>query len=184
MRVLQNPGGSSSGSAVAVAAGFAPLAIGTDTMGSLMVPAERAALYAIKPTIKLVPQEGLIPVTPEADAAGPMAKSVLDLADLLDVLVDAGKTKVPEEGYRAAVTGSWGNIRIGVVEPEKWMFDEMVTKYEEAATEQMVRLSVHENSGGTYFCQVARVQSRIRETWIRGPGCEARGTNLPRGSHR
>ncbi|KAJ5718499.1 amidase family protein [Penicillium malachiteum] len=109
-----NPGGSSSGSAVAVAAGFGPFSIGTETMGSLIMPSDRSALYTIKPTLGLIPQEGIIPVTHEADSAGPMTKSVLDLANLLDVLVDPTKTTVPEGGYKSAVTGEWGDINIGL----------------------------------------------------------------------
>ncbi|CAO2654984.1 Nn.00g117170.m01.CDS01 [Neocucurbitaria sp. VM-36] len=132
-----NPGGSSSGSAHAVAAGFSPIAIGTETMGSLMIPSDRASLYTIKPTIKLVPQDGIIPVTHEADSAGPMAKSVQDLADLLDVLVDPSQTSVPEGGYRAAVTGYWGDIRIGVLDPGKWVLPEEIVKFEKEASEQM-----------------------------------------------
>ncbi|RWA10871.1 hypothetical protein EKO27_g4234 [Xylaria grammica] len=134
-----NPGGSSSGSAVAVAAGLSPIAIGTDTMGSLIMPSDRSALFAMKPTLKIVPQYGIIPVSFEADSAGPMTKSVLDLARLLDVLVDPSKTTVPEGGYQSAVTGKWGNIRIGVVKPEEWLFPTRIVKYEQEASEQMLR---------------------------------------------
>lgn len=80
----------------------------------------------------------MIPVTLESDSAGPMAKSVRDLADLLDVLVDPSKTTVPKGGYKSAVTGSWGDIRIGIVEPEKWLFPHKIVKYEQEATNQMV----------------------------------------------
>ncbi|KAJ5162975.1 Amidase [Penicillium coprophilum] len=132
-----NPGGSSSGSAVAVAAGFCPVSIGTETMGSLIMPSDRAALYTIKPTVKLISQDGIIPVSHEADSAGPMAKSVQDLADLLDVLVDSERTNIPEGGYRSVVIGSWGDIRVGVVEPEEWLFSHKVEKYEKQATDQM-----------------------------------------------
>jgi amidase len=110
-------------------------------MGSLMMPSDRAALYTIKPTIKLVPQDGIIPITHEADSAGPMTKSVQDLADLLDVLVDPSQTTVPEGGYRSAVTGSWGDIRIGVLEPEKWMFPHKIVKYQREANDQMVSIA-------------------------------------------
>ncbi|KAI1144927.1 amidase family protein [Nemania diffusa] len=135
----RNPGGSSSGSAVAVAAGFSPVSIGTETLGSLIMPSDRAALYTIKPTIKLIPQDGIILVSDEADSAGPMTKSVLDLANLLDVLIDPSKTTVPDGGYKSAVTGEWGDIKIGVVEPEKWLFPTKIVKYEQEASEQMLR---------------------------------------------
>lgn len=107
-------------------------------MGSLIMPSDRAALYAMKPTIKIIPQDGLIPVSLEADSAGPMTKSVLDLANLLDVLVDPTKTTVPEGGYKTAVTGDWGDIRIGLLEPEKWLYPPETVKFEKQATDQMV----------------------------------------------
>ncbi|KAF4124991.1 amidase [Geosmithia morbida] len=134
----QSPGGSSGGSAVAVSAGLSPLAIGTDTMGSLIAPSDRAALYTIRPTLKIVPQQGIIPITLESDSAGPMAKSVLDLALLLDALVDPTATEVPEQGYKGAVTGKWGDIRIGVIEPsDEWLFQRDFVKFEPQASEQM-----------------------------------------------
>ncbi|KAK4460365.1 amidase family [Cladorrhinum samala] len=134
-----NPGGSSSGSAVAVAAGFSPLSLGTETMGSLIMPSDRSALYTIKPTLKIVSQDGIIPVSFEADMIGPMAKSVLDLANLLDAIVDPTKTTVPRGGYSSVVTGDWGDIRIGVLEPEKWLFPPVIVKYEKQASDQMHR---------------------------------------------
>ncbi|WVO13615.1 hypothetical protein L204_101236 [Cryptococcus depauperatus] len=134
-----NPGGSSSGSAVAVAAGLSPVSIGTETMGSLIVPSDRSALYTIKPTLKIVPQEGIIPISLDADSAGPMTKSVLDLANVLDAIVDASKTAVPEGGYKSAVTGEWGDIRIGILEPDKWLFPTKFVKYEKEASDQMLR---------------------------------------------
>ncbi|KAM6480980.1 amidase family protein [Trichoderma sp. SZMC 28011] len=134
-----SPGGSSTGSAVSVAAGFSPIAVGADTMGSLIMPSDRSALYTIKPTVKIVSQTGIIPITLELDSAGPMAKSALDLANLLQILVDPSKTTIPEGGYKSAATGSWGNIRIGILEPEKWLFDTKLVKYEKQATDQMLR---------------------------------------------
>ena len=139
--MLQNPGGSSTGSAVAVAASFSPVSIGTETMGSLIMPSDRSALYTIKPTLKLVPQDRMILTTPDADSAGPMTKTVLDLANLLDILVDPTKTTIPKQGYKSCVTGSWGDIRIGVVEPDKWLFPTAILKYEKQAVDQMVRSS-------------------------------------------
>ncbi|RYP68289.1 hypothetical protein DL771_006791 [Monosporascus sp. 5C6A] len=131
-----NPGGSSSGSAVSVAAGFSPVSIGTETMGSLIMPSDRSALYTIKPTLKIVPQGGIIPVTLEADSAGPMTKSVLDLANVLDAIVDPSKTIVPEGGYKSAVTGKWGDIRIGDLEPDNWLFPTKIFRKWKAAYEK------------------------------------------------
>jgi amidase len=102
------------------------------------MPADRAALYTIKPTLGLISQAGLIPISPLCDSAGPMTKSTRDLADLLDILVDPSKTKVPDGGYASAVTGKWGSISIGIVNPEDWLHGEQTVKPVRSATEQLV----------------------------------------------
>lgn len=79
-----NPLGSSSGSAIAVSAGWAPASLGTDTLGSLIAPAGRAALYTIRPTMGLVSRAGTIPGCKTMDTVGPMAKCVYDVALLLE----------------------------------------------------------------------------------------------------
>lgn len=106
------------------------------------MPVDRASLYGLKPTPKIVPQEGIVPVSLENDVAGPMAKSALDLANLFDVLVDPTKTNVPSGGFKSCVTGKWGDIRIGYVDPpEPWMLPESIVKPEKSADEQMVRVT-------------------------------------------
>ena len=84
----QAPGGSSTGSAVAVAAGFSPLAMGTETIGSIITPTSRAALYALKPTAGVQDTTGLYSLTDFFDSPGPMAKSSADLALLTEILLD------------------------------------------------------------------------------------------------
>ncbi|KAF2109934.1 amidase signature domain-containing protein [Lophiotrema nucula] len=132
-------GGSSSGSAVGVAAGFAPIAIGTETNGSINMPSTRAALYAIKPTIDLVSNDGIIPCSSFLDSAGPMAKCAQDVADLLDALVDKTKTTIPEGGYRTCLIGSFESLKIGTLDPEVWKFSVRVIKPDEGATKQMIK---------------------------------------------
>jgi amidase len=83
---LVPPGGSSSGSAVAVAAGLAPLAVGTETSGSLLSPASANALVTVKPTVGLVSRAGIIPIAESQDTAGPLALSVRDAAILLGAM--------------------------------------------------------------------------------------------------
>jgi amidase len=82
----RNPSGSSSGSAAAVAAGLAPLAVGTETDGSIVCPASACGIVGIKPTTGLVSRDGIVPVSLAQDTAGPMAASVADAAALLSVL--------------------------------------------------------------------------------------------------
>ncbi|QQO14359.1 amidase [Bradyrhizobium diazoefficiens] len=81
-----DPGGSSSGSAVAVAAGLCAASIGTETSGSLLHPASRNGLVTVKPTVGLVSRAGMVPIAHSLDTAGPMARTVRDAAMLLNVL--------------------------------------------------------------------------------------------------
>ena len=82
----RTPSGSSSGSAVAVAASYVPLAVGTETNGSLVSPAGHCGIVAIKPTVGLVSRQGVIPISHNQDTVGPMARSVADAAALLNVM--------------------------------------------------------------------------------------------------
>jgi amidase len=94
----RNPSGSSSGSAAGVAAGLAPLAIGTETDGSIVCPASACGIVGIKPTNGLISRRGIVPISPVQDTAGPMAASVTDAAVLLTVLAAAD----PEDPVSAA----------------------------------------------------------------------------------
>ena len=85
----RTPGGSSSGSGVAVAAGFAPWAIGTDTGGSVRLPASWCGLSGLKTTIGRVSTYGILPLAPSLDTPGPMARSVEDAALLFGVMQGA-----------------------------------------------------------------------------------------------
>lgn len=87
--ISRNPCGSSSGSAVAVAAGMAPLAIGTETNGSIVCPSQANGVVGIKPTVGLVSGKGIIPIAHSQDVAGPIAKTVNDAALLLSVIAEA-----------------------------------------------------------------------------------------------
>jgi amidase len=81
-----SPGGSSSGSAVAVAAGLCAAAIGTETSGSLLSPATQNGVVTVKPTVGLVSRAGILPIAHSQDTAGPMTRTVRDAAILLNVL--------------------------------------------------------------------------------------------------
>ncbi|QGZ38703.1 amidase [Pseudoduganella flava] len=82
----RNCSGSSSGSAAAITASLATLAVGTETDGSIVSPASICGLVGIKPTIGLVSRSGIIPIAASQDTAGPMARSVTDAALMLAVL--------------------------------------------------------------------------------------------------
>ena len=85
----RNPCGSSSGSAVAVAANMTMLAVGTETNGSVVCPASINGIVGIKPTLGLVSRSGIIPIAHSQDTAGPMARTVKDAAYLLGVMTGA-----------------------------------------------------------------------------------------------
>ncbi len=85
----RNPSGSSSGSAAGVAAGLAPVAVGTETDGSIVAPASACGVTGVKPTNGLVSRHGIVPISPVQDTAGPLALSVADAAALLSVLAGA-----------------------------------------------------------------------------------------------
>lgn len=91
-------GGSSGGPAAALAAGFCLGALGTDTAGSIRIPANLCGVAGLKPTRGLVPADGVVPLSPTLDVVGPMARSVADLDPLLRVLAD-----LPDEPLRPRV---------------------------------------------------------------------------------
>ncbi|WP_030257161.1 amidase family protein [Streptomyces violens] len=86
----RNPCGSSSGSAAALAASLAQVAIGTETDGSIVCPAGMNGVVGHKPTLSLVSQDGVVPISAEQDTAGPMARNVVDTALTLSVISNGG----------------------------------------------------------------------------------------------
>ena len=107
----RNPCGSSSGSAVAVAARLAPLAVGTETDGSIMCPAGTNGVVGIKPTLGLVSQRGIVPLAASQDTAGPFARTVRDAALLLGVMSEREVAARPDSRERRDLRG----LRLGVV---------------------------------------------------------------------
>ena len=118
----RTPGGSSSGSAVAVAAGFCAGAIGTETDGSILHPCSMNGLVGIKPTVGLVSRAGIVPIAASQDTAGPMARSVADAALLLGAIAGTdprdpatGAADRQREDYRAALDpAGLEGVRLGV----------------------------------------------------------------------
>ncbi|MBX3705048.1 MAG: amidase [Pseudomonadales bacterium] len=118
----RNPCGSSSGSAVAVAARLAPLAVGTETDGSIACPAGINGIVGIKPTLGTVSRRGIIPIAHSQDTAGPMARTVADAALLHEVLLGADPADpaslvfdvAPGTLVEAATPGRLEGLRIGV----------------------------------------------------------------------
>lgn len=114
------PGGSSGGSAAAVAAGLAPAATGTDTGGSIRQPASFCGITGIKPTYGRASRYGMIAYASSLDQAGPMARSAEDCALLLsamcggDIDRDSTSLDMPTEDFSASLNQSLEGLRIGI----------------------------------------------------------------------
>jgi aspartyl-tRNA(Asn)/glutamyl-tRNA(Gln) amidotransferase subunit A len=113
-------GGSSSGSGAAVAAGLVPAALGTDTGGSIRLPAAYCGIAGLKPTYGLVSRRGVYPNSFSFDHAGPMAWTAEDCAILLQVIaghdpLDPASASKPVPDYHAALTPDLQGLRLGVV---------------------------------------------------------------------
>ena len=116
-----HPGGSSSGSGAGVAAGLFPLALGTDTGGSVRNPASGCGIVGLKPTYGLVSRRGVFPLSFTLDHVGPMTRTVADNALLLDAIAghdpaDPGSAASPGRAVRRAMLERGvRDLRIGFV---------------------------------------------------------------------
>jgi aspartyl-tRNA(Asn)/glutamyl-tRNA(Gln) amidotransferase subunit A len=115
------PGGSSSGAGAAVAAGFAPGAVGTDTGGSIRGPAAVCGLAGLKPTYGRVSRRGVFPNTFSMDHCGPLTRSAEDIALFLGAIAgfdpeDPGSEDVAVPDYQAELKGGVRGLRLGLVE--------------------------------------------------------------------
>lgn len=107
------PAGSSSGTAVGVAAGYAPVGIATDTTGSARWPAATNGVVGLRPTLGAISYAGIQPSAPTLDAVGPITRSVADAALVLDVLEGAGPPPAAAEPVRALAPDALRGVRIG-----------------------------------------------------------------------
>jgi aspartyl-tRNA(Asn)/glutamyl-tRNA(Gln) amidotransferase subunit A len=115
-----HPGGSSSGSGAAVAAGLAPLSLGTDTGGSIRNPAGACGVVGLKPTYGLVSRRGVFPLSYTLDHIGPLARYVKDIALLLDAIsghdpADPGSAATRAHHFSRDLERGVRGVRVGVV---------------------------------------------------------------------
>jgi aspartyl-tRNA(Asn)/glutamyl-tRNA(Gln) amidotransferase subunit A len=114
------PGGSSSGSGVAVAAGLAPVGLGSDTGGSIRIPAACCGTVGLKPTYGRVSRAGILPLSWSLDHAGPLARRVVDAAAVLAAIAgydpaDPSTSVLPVTDYVGGLAGSVKGLRVGLL---------------------------------------------------------------------
>jgi aspartyl-tRNA(Asn)/glutamyl-tRNA(Gln) amidotransferase subunit A len=138
------PGGSSTGSGAALAARELPLAVGTDTGGSIRVPASFCGVVGLKPTLGLVSRRGVMLQSWTLDHVGPMTRSVADAARMLAAMaghdpLDPASIRGPAGGYQQALDAGVRGMRIGV--PAEWFFDVVDPEIEAATMEALAILA-------------------------------------------
>jgi mandelamide amidase len=124
------PGGSSGGTAAAIAYGMAPLGIAEDTQGSIRVPAAMCGIYGFRPTTNRYPNTGVIPITPLFDQVGPHARSVADIA-LFDNVI-SGEPLVSK-------APSLQGVRLGI--PRQFFFASLDAEVERISNESLEKLA-------------------------------------------
>jgi len=168
------PGGSSAGSAVAVAAGLCAAAIGTETSGSLLSPATQNGLVTVKPTVGLISRAGILPISHSQDTAGPLTRTVRDSAILLNVLaardpLDSATQHLQRPNDYTAGLDKDGlkGARIGVPsDPDDPLNDTYFGKLPERSKKVMAKaIEVLQDGGAT----IVRA-SMPTVGWLGGPG--------------
>jgi amidase len=123
-RKILDTGGSSSGSAVAVAANFAPAAIGSETSGSILSPSSQNSLVGLKPTIGVLSRGGIVPISSTLDTPGPITKSVIDNAIIFSAMTGKDR-KDPasvlntneDKDFYSSIANSLEGKRLGAMKP-------------------------------------------------------------------
>lgn len=113
-------GGSSSGSGVAVATNFAVAAVGTETSGSITSPSSLNSVVGLKPTIGVLSRTGIVPISSTLDTPGPMTKSVIDNAILLEAMLgydknDTASKKIKESSFKNEFKSNFKGVKLGVL---------------------------------------------------------------------
>ena len=142
------PGGSSGGSAVAVAAGMALAALGSDTGGSIRIPAAFCGVVGLKPTYGRVSRFGMLPLSFSMDHAGPITSSVGDAGLMMNAIAgrdprDPSSSGAPVEDYLPAGEGSLEGVRIGLADN---FYLERVTPAARAAVERAAELAARQGA--------------------------------------
>ncbi len=177
-------GGSSSGSAAAVAAGFMPAALGTDTGGSIRGPASFCGLVGLKPTYGLVSRYGVIPHSFSLDHCGPITRSIEDCAHVLQVIAghdhrDPASAKVAIPDYASGLGRSIKGLKVGVI---RHLWEEDIPADEELrqATEEAVAVM----KGLGAVTETVRIPNPQLHTDVKAIICESEAFAVQRANLR
>jgi aspartyl-tRNA(Asn)/glutamyl-tRNA(Gln) amidotransferase subunit A len=175
-------GGSSSGSGVAVAAGLCPGALGSDTGGSIRIPAALCGITGLKPTYGRVSRSGVLPLAWSLDHVGPMTRTAADSALMLSAMAgydprDPTSSVLPVPDYSAALTGQVKGLRVGLlrafflesaglvlrqaVEQAAKVLEQLGARVEE------VTLTTAEHAAGASFAIIAPEALAYHEAWMK-----------------
>ena len=157
------PGGSSGGSAVLVASGAVPAALGTDTGGSVRIPAALCGLVGFRPTHGRYPSGGVVPISPTRDTVGPIARTVADVM-LLDEILSGNGTALPAvddtRGFRLAVP--YSTLWEGLSPDARPVLERALHASAAVSVGGLVPASVRNRIGGLVSCIGRFVASRVR----------------------
>ena len=160
----RSPSGSSSGSAVAVAAGLVPFAIGTETDGSIISPASANGIVGLKPTVGLVSRAGVVPISRSQDAVGPLVRTVTDAALVLGAIAGpdprdsaTGESRgrllesylgvLDADGLRGARIGVARNIGFGASPKTDRVMEEVIAALRDAGAEVIDPAAIRSDVG-------------------------------------
>jgi aspartyl-tRNA(Asn)/glutamyl-tRNA(Gln) amidotransferase subunit A len=142
-RLNHTTGGSSTGSGAAVAAGIVYGSLGTDTGGSVRIPASLCGLVGLKPTYGRVSRHGVVPLSWSLDHVGPLTRTVRDTALLMSVIAgydphDPTTSRLPVPDYVASLAGTVAGLRVGV--PREFFFEGLDADVQRAVEEAIQQL--------------------------------------------
>ncbi len=164
----RNAGGSSAGSAAAVAADMVDMAIGTDTCGSVRYPASSVGIYGLRPTWGVVPLTGVVPLAPGQDVVGPLAKSPEDLRRMWDVLSGFVAASKPPQPVAAVPM----KRRIGVLQTGT-KIDPVVLKRAQTAGFVVINAGVPPLTAGVNLIEIQfPIAQRAYLSWRAGKGSQ------------
>ena len=164
----RNPGGSSGGTGAAVAANFAAAGMGSDTCGSIRIPAANNSLFGIRGTLGLSSRHGIIPLSHTQDIGGPLARTVVDLVAMLDATVgpdvgdpstETSRGHVPPSYREALRADGLKGVRIGVV---KSLFGAAPEDEEAGAVVRQALEAMHKQGAETIDVTVAGLDEQLR----------------------